>query len=137
MWKEFLSSIGIGGAEVDTILAKKEWKQGEKAEGKVIIKGGPSEQPVESIILTLSHHYEQVNPDSDFSHRIQDLKELVLPIERNIQPEEEISIPFSIELDSNHPVTEGDHKTFLKTTAVIGQGLDPSDEDEVIILSQV
>ncbi|KAB7704227.1 hypothetical protein F9802_18220 [Bacillus aerolatus] len=136
MWKNFLSSIGVGGVKIDTVLHKTKFKKGDKVEGKVLIKGGQAAEPVDAVTLTLYLHYEEVREDSDFAYREKDMKEMTIPINRNVMPEEKVLIPFSIELNREHPSTNAKNKTFLKTTVVIPRAVDPSDQDELIILTE-
>ncbi|OCA85106.1 sporulation protein [Pseudobacillus wudalianchiensis] len=135
MWKHILSSIGIGGVEIDTALPKMTYQRGDKIEGKVLINGGQASEPIETLIVSLHVQMDKVREDSDFSYIDKELKEIVIPIQRDIKPKENITIPFSLEIDLEHPPTNDKNKTFLKTTAVIPQAVDPSDQDELIILT--
>ena len=136
MWKNILSSIGIGGVAIDTALQKTTFQRGDKIEGKVLINGGQAPEPIDNLVVSLHLQVEEVREDSDFSYRDKDLKEIIIPIKRDIKPKEKIIIPFSLEIDPEHPPTNNKNKTFLKTTAVIPQAVDPSDQDELVILNE-
>lgn len=135
MWKNILSSIGIGGVTIDTILQKKTYQRGDKIKGAVLIRGGQAAEPIESLIVSLHLQVNEVREDSDFSYHEKDLKEITIPMNRDVQPQEKLTIPFTLEIDEEHPATDEKNKTFLKTTALIPQAIDPSDQDEVIIVS--
>ncbi|HZG69903.1 MAG TPA: sporulation protein [Chondromyces sp.] len=133
MWKDFLSSIGIGSVKVDTRLEKKAYVQGEAIKGEVLIKGGIAEEQIESIAITMFLRYESVRPDSDFTFHDKDLDELVIPLTDEIDSNEEKRIPFTLQLDKKHPATSEKYQTFLRTTLLIPQAIDSSDEDEIIV----
>ncbi|KZN99758.1 hypothetical protein A4244_17335 [Bacillus badius] len=134
MWKNILSSIGIGGVAIDTVLEKTDYHAGEKMKGKVLINGGQAAEPIDALVISWYLQIHEVREDSDFSYHDKELKEMTLPIQRDIQPKEKLTIPFTLEIDAEHPPTSATHQTFLKTTAVIPQAVDPFDQDEVIIL---
>ncbi|MGG6446486.1 sporulation protein [Pseudobacillus badius] len=134
MWKNILSSIGIGGVAIDTVLEKTDYHAGEKMKGKVLINGGQAAEPIDALVISWYLQIHEVREDSDFSYHDKELKEMIIPIQRDIQPKEKLTIPFTLEIDAEHPPTSAAHQTFLKTTAVIPQAVDPFDQDEVIIL---
>ncbi|MFL0361587.1 sporulation protein [Pseudobacillus sp. 179-B 2D1 NHS] len=135
MWKHILSSIGIGGVAIDTALQKAAYHRGDKIEGTVLINGGRAAEPIDALIVSLHLQMDEVREDSDFAYHDKDVKEILIPIQREIQPKEKLTIPFSLEIDLEHPPTSDTNKTFLKTTAVIPQAVDPSGQDELIILN--
>lgn len=133
MWKEFLSSIGIGSVKVDTVLEKGQFTIGEVIEGNVVITGGKVTVPIESIVLQLVYQFEEVRDDSDFSSHEKEMERLTIDIDREIPSGEIQDFPFGIVLQKNHPVTEDNKQTFLRTTVIIPQSVDATDQDEIII----
>ncbi|WP_204555292.1 sporulation protein [Bacillus ectoiniformans] len=133
MWKDFLSSIGIGSVKVDTIIPKSEVKPGELIEGEVVINGGQAEEPISKVTLQLLLRYEEVREDSDFSYHDKEIKEVVLDVHRNIEVDEEKRLPFQMELPKDHPLTDEENQTFLRTIVDIKQSVDPTDEDEIVV----
>ncbi|OZI12874.1 hypothetical protein CEW92_04285 [Bacillaceae bacterium SAS-127] len=133
MWKEFLSSIGIGSVKVDTVLEKGQFTIGEVIEGKVVITGGKVPISIQSIMLQLVYQLEEVRDDSDFSSHEKEMDRLLMNIDREILPGETQNFPFEITLRKNHPVTEDNKQTFLRTTVIIPQSVDATDQDEIII----
>lgn len=133
MWKKFMSSIGFGNVTVDTVLPKQTYKQGELLEGSVKVKGGAAEQDIERIELRLILIYEQDKEDSDFSYHEKELYEMALTNLHHVDSNELYSIPFSIPIDKTHPKTEAGVETVLRTKVLIHQGIDPEDEDKILI----
>ncbi|PAQ15365.1 hypothetical protein CD798_06130 [Bacillaceae bacterium SAOS 7] len=133
MWKEFLSSIGIGSVKVDTVLEKGQFTIGEVVEGKVVITGGKVPISIQSIMLQLVYQFEEVRDDSDFSSHEKEMDRLLMNIDREILPGETQDFPFEITLRKTHPVTEDNKQTFLRTTVIIPQAVDATDQDEIII----
>jgi sporulation-control protein len=131
MWKELLSSIGIGNAKVDTIVHNPSVKTGEKIKGEVQIRGGVSAQVIDEIVLLLYVQYREDKEDSDFTHHVKELSETRLEKIGTIQAGEERKIPFSIEIDKDHPKTDSKYETFLRTTLMVSQAVDPKDEDTI------
>ena len=54
MLNKMLSSIGIGAAKVDTQLYQTSYTVGEELAGKIVIKGGKTEQQIDRLYLSLS-----------------------------------------------------------------------------------
>ncbi|WP_042346875.1 sporulation protein [Bacillus massiliigorillae] len=134
MWKKFMSSIGLGNIMVDTILDHKQYRRGESMNGIVHIKGGAAEQVIDEIVLTLVLKYEQDREDSDFSYHEKTLHEIILKDIHHVDSNEYCSIPFSIDILDNHPITEKGVETILRTKIIVPQAVDPEDEDQVIIV---
>jgi sporulation-control protein len=57
MFGKLLASMNIDGMIVDTVLEKKELRQGERVGGQLRLVGGNSEQEIKSAILTLVCEY--------------------------------------------------------------------------------
>ncbi|MEH6944711.1 sporulation protein [Bacillus sp. JJ722] len=134
MWRKFMSSIGLGNIMVDTILDNKQYKRGETINGVVHIKGGAAEQEIEKIVLTLVLKYDQDKEDSDFSYHEKDLHEIVFTDIHHVDSNEYCSIPFSIAISGEHPITSKVVETTLRTKLFLPQAVDSEDEDQVVIL---
>ncbi len=133
MWKEFLTSIGIGHIKVDTVVKEAALNRGERIEGEVIIHGGIADQPINKISLTLLINHDSYREDSDFSFHEKEIKSVVLENIEFIQANSEKKITFSIELDSDHPITSEKVETLLRTYVDIPNAVDVKDEDKIII----
>lgn len=134
MWKKFMSSIGFGNIMVDTILENRQYKRGETINGVVHIKGGAAEQEIEKIVLTLVLKYEQDKEDSDFTYHEKDIHEIVFTDIHHVDSSEYCSIPFSMELPDDHPLTCNGVETTLRTKLIVPQAVDSEDEDQVVIM---
>ncbi len=134
MWKKFFSSIGIGSVKVDTILYDKKAALGEMIKGDVLICGGQTDEPIQKINLLLYLQYEEVRKDSDFSWHDKHIDELTIVVNRHIKAGEKDRIPFTMKIPADGPKTGEKHKWFLQTTVLINQSVDPTDEDELMIV---
>ncbi|RFU66355.1 hypothetical protein D0469_17110 [Peribacillus saganii] len=133
MWREFLSSIGIGNAKVDTVLQSKALYPSSTVEGEIVIQGGAAGQEVEAIVLTLAVRYEAEKEDSDFSYHEKEVSRIIIQHPEGISAKKETCIPFEFTLPEDHPVSDGKYETILRTVLQIPQGVDPEDEDIIFV----
>lgn len=134
MWKNFFSSIGIGSVKVDTILHDQKAAPGEMIQGDVVIYGGQADKPIQKINLLLYLQYEEVRKDSDFSWHDKHIDKLTIVVNRHIKAGEKERIPFTMKIPDDGPRTGEKNKWFLQTTVLINQSVDPTDEDELMIV---
>ncbi|WP_338754322.1 sporulation protein [Bacillus sp. FJAT-52991] len=133
MWKKFLSSIGIGSVKIDTVIPKRHFIAGEVVDGEVIITGGQVAVPIQSVVLQIVYQFEEIRDDSDFSIHEKELNQLTIHLDKEILSGETVVLPFQLPLEQHCPVTEEKKQTFLRTTAIIPQSVDATDQDEIII----
>ena len=74
MLNKLLQSVGIGSAQVDTVLANTTCVPGGTLSGEVRIRGGNSAQDIETIYLSLVTDY-QIEIDDTKCNRSVDLTE--------------------------------------------------------------
>jgi sporulation-control protein len=134
MFGKILASLNIGGTIVDTILEKKELRQGEKVGGQLRLVGGKSEQKINNATLTLVCEYRYDHKKS-VKHTWKQVK--IGPI-GTIRPQEEKVIPFQLEVPETMPCTFHDYLregfcTNLITDLDIPFAINPHDNDEVTI----
>ena len=129
-FNKVLASIGVGGAKVDTKLEKSEYVAGEIMNGKVEIFGGKLEQQVDSIFLTVYTTYIRESDDRKYTD--------VAPVIKHkinepfvIGVGETKSIPFSIELPAETPITVGNTRVWVSTGLDIKNAVDPEDKDYI------
>ncbi|WP_409250901.1 sporulation protein [Bacillus sp. SCS-153A] len=137
MWKEFLSSIGIGNIKVDTVVENPVTTPSSELKGEVVIEGGMSDQQVNKIVLTVFIRTEDYREDSDFSYHEKELHGYALTEVGVVKAEEEKRIPFKFSLSKEHPLTDDKTETFLRTTVDIPQAVDPTDEDSIKIVKSL
>ncbi|WP_433742368.1 sporulation protein [Falsibacillus pallidus] len=133
MWKEFLSSVGIGSMKVDTIVHEPKISRPGKIEGEVVIHGGSCDQKVEGIDLRLVYRYEAVKEESDFTQHEKDIHEETIESIEMVKANEIKRIPFTLMISNDHPVSVEENETILRTTVRIPNAVDPFDEDKIII----
>ncbi|WP_100331089.1 sporulation protein [Bacillus xiapuensis] len=133
MLKRFLSSIGIGGVTIDTVVTPRTCSAGDTVKGKVMISGGRAEVYIQSIVLQLVTEIEETRDDSDFAYQENEIERITLDIDRAISPDETKEIPFKLSIQEHHPATREHQRTYLRTTAVIPQAVNPTDQDELVI----
>lgn len=129
-FNKVLVSFGIGGAKVDTKLEKSEYTAGEIMNGKVEIHGGKLEQQVDSIFLTVYTTYIRESDDRKYTDVASVIKHKINePF--TIGVSETKSIPFSIELPAETPVTYGNTRVWVGTGLDIKNAVDPEDKDYI------
>ncbi|WP_158598293.1 sporulation protein [Falsibacillus albus] len=134
MWKEFLSSIGIGNMKVDTIVRNPRLSRKDRIEGEIVIYGGNIVQKVDAILLSLLYRYEEIKEDSDFTQHEREIMEKSISDIGKIKPKETKRIPFEIALESDHPLTHGSSETVLRTILLIPNSINPQDEDTIVVV---
>jgi sporulation-control protein len=132
MLKKLLARVGVGSAQVDTTLGNASLIPGELLEGEVHILGGDIVQEVDDIYLKVATTYQRAIDDSTVQ------EECVLVnyhlLERfQIQPKQEMSIPFSFQLPYETPLTLGNHPVYIRTGLDIKIAIDPGDCDSLEI----
>ncbi|MFS1512470.1 sporulation protein [Chengkuizengella sp. SCS-71B] len=136
--KKMLSSIGIGGAKVDTILNNDEFVPGEMIEGVVHIEGGKVEQKIEEIYLSIVSTYTEVKEFElgDEEKEMEMTKQVVLSKVKisevfTIGKNEKKQFPIQIQLPYDTPLTLGKTKVWIQTGLDIDNAIDPSDRDYI------
>jgi sporulation-control protein len=132
-FNKVFASIGIGAATVDTKLEKSNYFGGEHVNGVVVIKGGNSEQHIDSIYLTLYTTYIRESDDKKYTD--------YAPIEKvrisepfTISSNEQKELPFSFQMPFDTPVTYGNTRVWVATGLDIKNAVDPKDKDYIEIL---
>ena len=140
MFKRMLSSIGIGSAKVDTVLASDECGPGEMIEAVVKIKGGKVEQTIDEIYFSIHCNYEEEsehNGEERTVERIAVLDKFQLGESLVIGPGEEQEIPLEFELPLEAPLTVGRTKVWVQTGLDIKKAVDPGDRDYIHVIPTV
>lgn len=132
-FNKMLASVGIGNAKVDTRLRNSSVRVGDTLEGVVHIKGGGTEQNVDSIYLHLMTQYIKEQGDSTTRVNTAVTKwKLSEPFTLGAGQEREV--PFSFTVPLNTPVTSGKVPVWLKTGLDIDNAVDPGDTDRLEVL---
>lgn len=123
--RRVLSSIGIGSATVDTILPRTEFHPGETVEATVEIEGGESDQDIEAITLQLVTGVggEDVVLDT-----------FEIPGTFTLATDESRAARTDVTLPPWTPITRGDQTVWLRTVLDIEWAVDPSDEDDIVVV---
>ncbi|MFK2824134.1 sporulation protein [Bacillus sp. B190/17] len=129
-FNKILASIGIGGAKVDTKLEKSEYTAGEMIRGQVEIYGGSTEQQIDSIYLTVYTTFIRETDDRKHTDYAA-VKHHKLNEPFKIGANETKSIPFSMELPIDTPITYGNTRVWVATGLDIKNAADPGDKDYI------
>jgi len=121
--KRVLSSIGIGGATVDTVFPRLEFTPGEVVEADVELTGGETTQEIERIYFALKARH----PGADDAARA--ISEFAVDRAVTLAPEDELTLPAEIAFPYWVPLTRGDVSVWLETGLEIDWARDPTDED--------
>ena len=133
MFKKIMASIGIGSASVDLEVGRPQVELGGVLEGVVKIKAGNVEQEVDKIYinLVLTSAYGSGDDTKHIKTKIASLKAADKLL---LKPGQQESIPVSIKIPTNLPVSKGRTRYHLQTGLDIEQALDPTDRDDIKIL---
>ncbi len=135
MFKKLKASLGIGSAQVDTILDEMSVFQGATLTGKVHIIGGEVEQQIDAITIKLNTEMK-VEVEDSFNYQTFTIDQLKAVEPFVIQPNEEKQIPFQLKLHDETPITlvnalKNQCHVWLETTLDIGFAMDPRDRDYI------
>lgn len=134
--KTLATTMGVGGAKVDTVLKNSTVVPGGVVEGVFKIKGGKVEQKINGIIIDLSVNYTSSSGDSKarLTHTLPSIK---FPLKHVVKPGSYQEAAFSFRLDHNFPISIKKHKTKLKTRLDIEGAVDDTDGDELNVEANI
>jgi sporulation-control protein len=125
----FLSRIGIGSAEVDTVLETETVTPGNSVPAHVEIEGGSDEQTVEAIDLAVMTRYE-IETDEGSTYRNVAIQETELTDGFTIEEGEQRTIDAGeIQIPETTPPTLGNTEVWIHTGLDIDWSIDPDDTD--------
>lgn len=129
-FNKMLARVGIGSAEIDTLLEKVSYVPGETVKGVVRIQGGSVDQEIERIYIQLMTSYirEQNDRKSEYHHTLAKFNvsdSLVLHSGENLE------IPFTFPLPLETPITYNRQPVWIRTGLDIEMSIDPTDHDSI------
>jgi sporulation-control protein len=119
--KRVLSSIGIGGATVDTLFPRVEFSPGEVVQADVELSGGETTQDVESIYFALKARHAGTDDARLIS-------EFTVDEAITLEPADDLSLPAEIALAHWIPLSTEAVSVWLETGLEIDWARDPTDE---------
>jgi sporulation-control protein len=124
-----LNKIGIGSAEVDTILETETVQPGDSVPAHIEIEGGSDDQEVDDIELAVMTRYE-IETDDGTSHRNVAIHETELTNGFTIESGEQRKIDAGeVHIPPTAPPTIGKTKVWIQTGLDIDWSVDPTDQD--------
>lgn len=120
-----LSSIGIGGATVDTVLPETQLSPGTTVEATVELEGGSSDQEIDEIYLALVTR-------GGGGETVLDTFKITDSITLSTGDTRTVTTPVTLPLWT--PLTRGGQQVFLETGLTIDWAVDPSDEDAIEVV---
>jgi sporulation-control protein len=127
----WMSSIGIGAATVDTHLERDQYAPGDIATGEVVIKGGVGTQVFSHIELQLMLEYHLEGEMKNKTYQAETFQ-ISGPIE--IHQHEIKRIPFQLTLPDMLPMSTGHFPVYIRTVLDAKFAVDPKDEDRITVL---
>lgn len=133
MFKSLFKKLGFGNVEVDARLHGGMVRQGGNLTGDVFIKGASEATTVDEIYLRVMTEYTREGEDYE-TRKDCELAKYKLSDRMNIGANEQKSIPFSIPLPYETPVTTaGWNRVYLQTTLETSAIFDPNDTDPISV----
>ena len=124
--KKVLASIGVGNANVDTVLSSTTVTPGEAIDAEVHIDGGSAEQEVGAIEFELETQYA-----TEEGYEEADIDRFTLTEDLTIEPDQEETRSVQIDVPYGTPVTLGNVDVWVETELDIDWAVDPEDRDYV------
>ncbi|ASU80688.1 sporulation protein [Actinopolyspora erythraea] len=135
MFKKMLQAVGIGGPSVDAVLSNDTAQPGGAVFGEVRVGGASAETEIQQIVLTL---VAEVETDDD-EKRAMPLQQVTIAEELHLAGEEYHTIPFSVPVPWETPITTVFGETLrgmrlgISTQVAVAKAVDTSDMDPVHI----
>lgn len=126
--KRALASVGIGAAQVDTVLETDRVNPGDTLTGTVYVRGGEQAQKIGHIYLSLMTRYLKKSGDNEH-HVDYALSEVRLQESFEIGAGQTRELPFSLPVPWETPLSVGKSSVWVKTGLSVSMALDPSDSD--------
>lgn len=129
MFKQILTSIGIGSAKVDTHLAEEYYAPGDWLTGEVHIAGGMVAQEIDHVYLQIMATYQRKIDKDNTIEETCTLAKHRLNEPFQIAPDELRVLPFRFQLAWRTPLTVERRNAYLYTGLDIPLAIDPGDRD--------
>lgn len=136
--KRFMSRLGVGAAEVETVLDHDRTAPGGLVTGTTTVTGGQVDQEIERILVALEATVEVETEDSTWYEQVQ-FGTQVIGGGVTIHPGQQISGRFELPVPWQTPITDvgGWHlrgmKVGVRTTLSIPGAIDPGDLDPIAV----
>ncbi|WP_274361827.1 sporulation protein [Paenibacillus thermotolerans] len=129
-FNRMLASIGIGAAQVDTLLDKQRYAIGEEVRGIVKLRGGNVDQHINTIYISVMTQYAKEIDDRKV-YNTGEVGRFLVTDPFTLAAGEVKEIPFSFLLPSGTPLSVGRTPIWLKTGLDISSSVDPTDDDRI------
>jgi sporulation-control protein len=123
---KLLSSVGIGNAEVDTILPTDTVVPGQSIDATVEIEGGSAEQAIEEIYFALVTKYQ-----TEEGYATGTIQKYKLVDDFTIEAGEKRTEAVTIDVPYKTPLTMGRTGVWVETGLDIDWAIDPQDRDQL------
>lgn len=130
-FKQFLSSIGIGAMQIETVVERPHLDEGETLNGTVYFTGGESDQDIDFIELNVLKQIEDYREDSDFDIIEKTVAKQTLEFAGSVKSKETVMQQFEIVPDERWILDTPKSKLILRTVVHIKNGVNAQDEDEI------
>ncbi|SFJ01726.1 sporulation protein [Thermoflavimicrobium dichotomicum] len=132
MFETLLASLGVGSAKIDLILDKPYVTAGEKVTGKIIVKGGSTEQTIEGLSVNFKMESHQAANLNKITEKIAAISISEEPF--TVQPDEIKTFPFHFTCPNHIPFSSISTKYFFDSDLEILRGIDSHDRDYIKVL---
>ena len=138
MLNKLLSSIGIQGVQVDTILHTQQLQAGQNLSGEIHFKGSNSDKSINGIYLQLMTSAEVESGDSEFNQSLC-IAQWHISGAFELKANQVHQFPIHLQLPFETPITEvqcrrNNTRVWLHTHLDIDWGIDATDKDFLNIL---
>lgn len=132
MLKNLFASVGIGSAKLDARVLGGTLVPGGDLAGEISIRGGSATQEIRGVSLRIVTDFEDEVGDDTVRVPVV-LSEFRIPEQITVAPGETLTLPFTLDVPYETPVTVGRQRVFLKSGLDIQKAIDASDKDELTI----
>lgn len=137
VFKKLLGALGVGGPSVDTVLDGGAVQPGSPLSGRILMRGGNMDVDIERVTLDLVARVEVEGEDAEYDANIAFFQQAVSgPF--HLPEEQEYSLPFSMPLPWETPITEVYGQPLgirlgVRTELAVAGAIDKGDMDPLLV----
>ncbi len=131
MYNQMMNGFNVGGAKIDARLQNNVVVQGEAVQGQIIVANSGQMQEVGDLYMRV--YAWLTEPGGHQKGKTVEIAAYKLANSFNVQPNQQTSFPFQIQIPFNTPSTAfgGTARVWLRTTLDTYSNYDPTDDDYI------
>lgn len=131
-FRRLLSSIGFGGAKVETRLERSDLAPGDEVRGVIEVQGGDSDTEIDGIRLEVQTYYKRESGDNTVTET-GTIEHFQVAGNTVVKGKDRGELPFAFILPYDTPLTLRHSSVWVRTALDVKMAMDPSDSDAITV----